>query len=192
MARWASASMIPTQSIWSTIINNSAQDQIRMRQCRTSLAFTIRTCSNNRAHSSISMQNPLSKHNIIQQTKVIATHTVVANSMCRVHLCSSISHLKGHSSSCRLLSRSPHLIFLVHQDHHTSSLDAKNWTRRICTSSTSNRKNYLTSTSTGTRSSCLPTSVSRQRRTLVEMVVYWLHNQYSASQWAPRRAKSRS
>lgn len=192
MAKWASASMIPTQSIWSTIIINSARDQIRMCQCKTSLASTIKICNNNRAHSSMLMQNPLLKHNIIQQTKVTATHMVVANSMCRVHLCSSISHLKGHSSSCRIPSRSPHSIFLAHQDRHTSSHGAKNWTRRTCTSSTSNRKNYLTSISTGTRSSCLPTSASKQRRTLVKMEAYSLHNQYSAFQWAPRRANSRS
>ena len=128
--------------------------------------------------------------------------------MCRVHLCSSTSLLKEHnynkihSSSCRPPSRSLHSIFQVHQDHHqsiinTSSHAAKNWMRRTCTSSTSNRKNYLTSISTGTRSSCLRvevvgTSASKRPRTPGRMEACWLHNQCSASRWAPRRANSRS
>lgn len=200
MAKWASALMIPIQSIWSTIIINSARDQTRTCQCKISLAFTIKMCSKSRqwlALSSISMPNRLSKHNIIQQTKATATHMVEANSMCKVHLCSSISLPKEHSSSCRPPSRSLHSISQAHQGHHTSSHAAKNWMRRTCTSSISNRKNYLTSISTGTRSSYLPVEVvgisaSKQQQTLAKMEACWLHNQCSASQWAPRRANSRS
>jgi len=183
MAKWASASMIPIQSIWSTIrrviiiIINSARDQTRTCQCKISLAFTIKICSKSRqwlARSSTSTPNHLLKHNIIQQIKVTATHMVEANKMCRAHLCSSISLLKEHSSSCRPPSRSLHSISQVHQGHHTSSHGAKNWMRRTCTSSTSNRKNYLTSTSTGTRSSYLPvevvdTSASKQPQTLAKI-----------------------
>ena len=177
MAKWASASMIPIQSIWSTIIINSARDQTRTCQCNISLAFTIKICSTSRAHSSILTRNPLLKRNSIQQTKVTATHMVVANNMCRVHLSSSISLLRGHFSSCRPPSRSLHSISQAHQGHHTSSHGAKNWMRRTCTSSISSRKNYLTSTSTGTRSSYLPvevvdTSASKQPQTLGKMGAY--------------------
>lgn len=188
IAKWASALMIRIQSIWSTIIINSARGQTKTCQCRISLAFTIRRCSKSQqwlikiiiitiAHSCISTPNRLLKHNKIQQIKVIATHMVEANNMCRVRLCSSISLHEEHSSSCRPPSRSPHSIFQVHQAHHTSSHGAKNWMRRTYTSSTSNRKNYLTSISTGTRSSYLPvgvvdTSASKQPQTLAKMEAY--------------------
>ena len=191
MAKWASASMIRIQSIWWTTITNSAQEQIKMCLCKTCLAFTIKTTNRSRPHSSMSTLNPLSKHSPIQQTKVTATRMVVDSSKYR-HLCSSISHLRCHSSSCRLPNRCLSLTCLVHQGSSTRNHGLKNWTKRISTSSTSNRTNYLTSISTGTRSSCLDSSASKQQQTLVIMEVYSLLSQFSASQWALRKENSRN